>query len=337
MNIRDRRAIHRSAANSLAQAQGEPKKILLIYLAIVTVLSLTGSVVSVLLSDRIANTGGLGNMGLRSVLSTAKTVLPLAQSLVLLGLEVGYCDVGLRISRGERVSKDTLFGGFRRFFPMLRLQILLGAVYLSVAMLSVYPSAYIFLMLPISEEFMSILTPLMSSASALTGTVTLDEATMLAASEAMVPMLWIFAGVYLLLFLPLHYQYRMAVYRLIDQPRPGALRAIHESRVLMRRNRFALLRLDLSLWWFYLLQALITAVCYGDMLLAMLGITLPWSATVSYFLFMVLSLILQFAVYYFCMNRVFVTYATAYGSLLPKEKEPQNAPPPSNNPWKDSY
>ena len=101
MNIRDRRAIHRSAANSLAQAQGEPKKILLIYLAIVTVLSLTGSVVSVLLSDRIANTGGLGNMGLRSVLSTAKTVLPLIQSLVLLGLEVGYCDVGLRISRGE--------------------------------------------------------------------------------------------------------------------------------------------------------------------------------------------------------------------------------------------
>lgn len=337
MNIRDRHAIHHTAGEALSNAKGDPKKILLIYLSIVTVLSLAVSGISVLLSDRIADTGGLGNMGLRSVLSTAKTVLPLAQSLILLGLELGYCTMALRISRGESISTETLFGGFHRFFPLLRAQILQGFLYFGIAMLSLYPSIYIFLLLPISEEFYEIIMPLMESASTLTGTVTMDEATMLAASEAMTPMLWIFALLFLLLFIPVHYRYRMMVYRLIDQPRPGALRAMRESRTMMRRNGIALFRLDLSFWWFYLLQALILLVCYGDMLLPMLGVTLPWSGTVSYFLFMGLSLALQFVVYYFFMNRITVTYAVAYETLLSKKEETQTAPQPSAVPWQNQY
>ena len=108
MNIRDRRAIHHAAGQSLANAKGNPKRILLIYLGIITAFSLASSLVSVLLSNRIADTGGLSNMGLRSVLSTAQTVLPLVQSLVFLGLEMGYCIVALRIARGEEFSQDTL-------------------------------------------------------------------------------------------------------------------------------------------------------------------------------------------------------------------------------------
>ena len=333
MNIRDRSAIHHTAGQSLANAKGDPKKILLIYLAIVTGLSLAVAGISVLLSNRIADTGGLGNMGLRSVLSTAKSVLPLIQSVVLLGLEMGYCTVALDITRGKRVSTETLFGGFRRFFPLLRAQILLGFLYFGLGLLAVYPGAYIFLMLPMSEGFYEILTPMMESASTLTGTITVDEATMAAASEAMMPALWIMAGLYLLLFIPTHYRYRMVTYRLIDQPRPGALRAMRESRAMLHRNRFALFRLDLNLWWFYVLQALVMAVCYADMLLPMLGITLPWSETVSYFVFMVLSLLLQAVVYYFFMNRVAVTSATAYTALLPTE-EPEKVQPAA---WQDQY
>jgi uncharacterized membrane protein len=340
MTIRDRGAIHQKAGQSLADAQDEPKKIILIYLAVVTVLSLAVAGVSILLSNRIANTGGLSNMGLRSILSTAKTVLPLAQSLILLGLEVGYATMALRVSRGEAVSKETLFGGFRRFFPMLRAQIVLGFLYFMAAMAATYISAYLFLMLPMSEALYELLTPVMESASALGGAITLDEATMAAAIEAMMPVLWIFTGVFLLLFIPMHYRYRMMIYRLIDQPRPGALRAIFESRVMMRRNRFALFRLDLSLWWFYGLQALITTVCYGDMLLPLARITLPWPEEVSYFLFMSLSLALQFAVYYFFMNRVAVTYATAYETLLPQLNPQANSEKPqmpTNAPWQNQY
>lgn len=337
MNIRDRRAIHHAAGKSLANAKGDPQKILLIYLGIITALSLAVAAISVVLSEHIADTGGLSNMGLRSVLSTVKTVLPVVQTLILLGLEMGYTTMALRVYRGEAVSQDTLFGGFRRFFPLLRQQLLLGFLALGIAMLSVYPSAYIFLMLPASGEFYEIVMPLMESATSLNGVITIDEATMLAATDAMMPMLWILAGVFLLLFLPMYYQFRMAIYRLIDQPRPGALAAMRESRAMMRRNRFALFKLDLSLWWFYGLQALIMLICYCDMLLPALGITLPWSNMVSYFLFLGLSLALQFVVYYFFMNRVAVTYAAAYEALLPKKQEPQEAPQSSKVPWQNQY
>ena len=336
MNIRDRRAIHQAADQSLANARGDAKQLLLLYLGITTGLSLAVAAVSLILSNRIADTGGLGNLGLRSILSTAKTVLPLAQSLIFLGLEMGYCTTALNISRGKAFSRDTLFGGFRRFFPLLRMEILLGFLYCGAALISLYPSVYIFLLLPMSEGFYEVLTPLMDSASALTTPLVLDEATTAAATEAMLPVLWIFAAAFLLLFIPMHYNYRLAVYRLIDQPRPGALRALRESRGLMRRNRFALFRLDLDLWWFYVLQAIILLLCYGDMLLPLVGITLPWSENVSYFIFLTLSLLLQFAVYYCSMNRIAVTYAIAYGTLLPKEqpKEPAAAPA---NPWKNQY
>ena len=338
MNIRDRQAIRHAAGQSLENAKGEPRKILLVYLGIVTGLSLAVAALSVVLTGRIENTGGLSNMGLRSVLSTAKAVLPLVQSLVFIGLELGYCTVALRIVRGEHISNDTLFSGFRRFFPLLRAQILLSFLYIGIAMLSIYTGAYLFLMLPMSEGFYETVMPMMESATS-GGVMTIDEPLMAATADAMMPSLWLFALLFLLLFLPTYYNYRMVTYRLIDQKRPGALRAIHESRVMMRRNRFALLKLDLTLWWFYLLQTVILLIAYLDMLLPMLGIALPFSSEISYFLFLALSLGLQFVVYYFCMNKVAVIYATAYETLLSKDKPEtrETAPVPAANPWQDQY
>ena len=324
MNIRDRRAIIGSADQSLANAKGDPQKILLIYLSIITGLSLAVALVSMLLSNRIAGTGGLGNMGLRSVLTTAKSVLPLVQSVILLGLEMGYCTMALNVARGTQVSNDTLFGGFRRFFPLLRAQILMGFVYFGLGLLAVYPGAYIFLMLPISEGFYEVFNPIMDSASQLTGTLTIDEASMTVLSEAMQPALWIMGALFMVLFIPTYYRYRMVTYRLIDQPRPGALRAMRESRAMMRRNRWNLLKLDVSLWWYYALSLIPMALCYGDVLLPMFGITLPFSATAAYFLCYGLYIVAQFLYCYLFQNSVEVTYAKAYEALKPKPQPQQN-------------
>lgn len=336
MNIRDRRAIHHAANERLEHARDPMNRILLIYLGISIGLSLASSLLSVFLSDRIANTGGLGNMGLRSILSTGQTILPLVQALVVVGLEIGYCMAAMRVSRSQDVSVDILRDGFHHFFPMLRAIILQGLVYSAVGMMCMYLSAYIFVMLPVSARFHEIIAPMLQSVTALSSNVTLDEATIMQAAEAMLPVFWIFAVLFLLLFIPLSYQYRMVMYRIIDQPRPGAFRALYESRMMMRRNRFALLKLDLTFWWFYLLQFLSVAICYGDILLPMLGITLPFSATASYFMFLITSLALQFFLFYFAMNKVAVTYAVVYESLLPK-KTPVQPPVPANNPWQDQY
>lgn len=337
MTIRDRDAIFHTAGQRLDSNRAQAQRVLLCYLAITTALTVAVSLISVLLSDRISETGGLRNMGLRSVLSTGQNVLPIIQSLVALGLQMGYTTMCLHISRGEPFPGDILQGGFRRFFPLLISQLLLGAIYTGIAFMSIYAGTYLFMLLPASDRFYELLAPVLNSATVLSDAAVLDEATMAAAVDAMLPMLGISAVVFLLVFIPMHYRYRMVIYRLIDQPRPGALAALRESRALMRRNRVALFRLDLHLWWYYLLQVLMVVILYGDTLLALLGIALPMSGTAAYFLFMGLSLALQWAVSWFFMNRVEVTYALAYEALLPKEQEAQPSPQPPAVPWQNQY
>jgi hypothetical protein len=80
-------------------------------------------------------------------------------------------------------------------------------------------------------------------------------------------------------------------------------------------------RLDLSFWWYYLLHALLVAICYGDQLLPVLGIQLPWSKNVGFFLFYVVSLLCQLALYVAARNKVEATYVLAYDALrTPAEK-----------------
>jgi len=321
MNIRDRSAISRSTAETLVREGERLQQILLLYIGIITALSLASSILTVVLSERIADTGGLRNMGLRSILSTVQSLLPLVQNIALMGLQIGYCTAALNALRGKPFSRDTLLGGFRRFFPLMWSYVVQGLLYASLGITCLYLGSYIFLLLPMSEAFQALMMPLLDSISAMNDTIVLDEATVVAVTEALKPALWIVAALYLPLLIPTYYRYRMAIYRLIDQPRPRAMLALRESRLMMHRNRFALLKLDLSLWWFYALQVVILLVCYGDSLLALLGVTLPWSDTVSYFLFLILSLVLQFVVFYFTMNRVTLTYVSAYESLLPDFEE----------------
>ena len=351
MTIRDRRALCSAADETLQREGTRLKQILLLYLLIVTALSLGASILTVVLSDRIAETGGLRNMGLRSILSTAQTLLPTVQTVTVLCLQLGFTAAVLNARRGKDFSRDTLLGGFRRLLPLLWCYVLQALLYGLLGIVSMYLGVYIFLMLPMSQSFRE-LTPLMESMSVMNSTLMLDNATMDAIASALTPALWIIAALYLPLLIPTHYRYRMAIYRLIDQPRPRAMMAMRESRVLLYRNRFALLKLDLRLWWFYALQLLAMLVCYGDVALALLGIQLPWSSTVSYFLFLILGLALQFAVFYFTMDRVTMIYVCAYESLIlefeqKKQdmerfiREQANVPappsPPSDRPWDDRY
>ena len=103
------------------------------------------------------------------------------------------------------------------------------------------------------------MAPLMGSVSALSDTIVLDEATILAASRAVLPVLGIFALAYIPLLLPTYYRYRMTMFRLIDHRRPRPLMAMRESRIMLFRNRFALLKLDLKLFdiLLHLLQMLV--------------------------------------------------------------------------------
>ena len=127
---------------------------------------------------------------------------------------------------------------------------------------------------------------------------------------ALIPLLWYFSAVY-----------RLVDYLLIEKPQLGALGALQESRRRMRGSKRMLLRVDLSFWWYYLLQAATKALLYPGLILAALGVTLSVSPTVFLVAALVIYLAADFAVRYFFSNRVAVTYALFYDSLCPKEAE----------------
>lgn len=321
MDIRDRRTIRNTAAEALAAATGNPQKTALIYAGSTALLALLSAIISYITGLQMEGTGGLGNMGLRSILATVQAVLPMAQSIIVLFVGFGYQSAVLRMARRQNGGPDALLDGFRRFGPLVRLTLLQGVIYMSVAFVSMYLSSQIFIMTPLASDFLDIMTPLLSSASVLTTEITLDEATLAAASEAMMPMFIIMIPLFLAIAAPLAYQYRMATFSLFDAPEQGAIAALRESRKMMRGNRLHLFKLDLGFWWFYLLEALVMVVCYGDVLLPMIGISFPWSGTFSYFLFYIVSLALETGLYYLFLNRVHVTYATVYEALRPEPQE----------------
>lgn len=320
MDIRNRKELKTFAAQRLEQARDE-KRIVLIYGGLVLGLSVLVTLVNFLLGLQISQTGGLGNMGTRTMLSAMQTTLPILQSVVVLCIELGYIAAMLRIARGQYASPKNLRLGFDRFWPLLRLTLLKALIFLGIGIACVYAASILFLLTPLSKSAMEIMMPLVSQTSIMDSGLILDDATYYQLLSAMTPVLVIFCLVYCVAAAPIAYQYRMADYVLIDRPASGALTALRESRKMMRGNRLNLFRLDLELWWYYAAILGTVAVCYGDMLLPMLGITFPWSDTVSYFLFFLLSLGLQFAVYYFLRNRVEVIYALAYDAVKPEEKK----------------
>lgn len=315
MGISDRNLLKQQAKNALQSASCDPKKLVLIHTAAASALTLITAALSFLIQDGISGTGGLGGIGLRSILSTVSSVLQNASNLILPFWAFGYLIVMLKIIRREQTGPATLLEGFRMLFPALRLVLLRGLLYVAIAFLCLYPSAVLFSLTPFSGALEGLLEPMMSLTSEADIAMYLDDATIAAMSNAMMPMLFIYMALYLLICIPVSYRLRLADYVLIDNPKAGAVFALRTSSKLLRKNCIALFKLDLSFWWYYLAEALLVALCYGDTWLAMLGISLPISDTAAYFLFYVLYLAGQLVFYWFARNQVEGTYAAAYDAL----------------------
>ena len=319
MTIPSFKILKKNAAERLAGAD-RSRQIVLIYAGIVTVLAALTAIVNVTLDLQIAKTGGLSNMGLRSILSTIQSVLPMVQSLVVMCLEVGYLAAMLRIARQQFASEKTLKLGFDRFWVMLRYTLIESAIYMLAAIAAFWISIQIYLLTPLSDTLMTLVTPEMVDPNVIMQALQ-DPVFSSQISVAMLPFLLMFGVLYAVLYIPISYSLRMSRYVIIDKPGMGASFAMKESRKMMRGSRMRLFKLDLSLWWWYAITFFSLVLANGDSLLAILGISLPFSPSVSYLVFYALFLALQFAACYFLRNHVEVVYAQVYNALKPREKE----------------
>lgn len=318
MNVKKPRAIRTAALESLA-VQTDHRKVPLVYAGFSALLSLAVTVISYILAQKIDQMTGLANMGTRAVLSTVKSTLPVAQLIFLLGWELSYQMCALGFARRRAIDPWNLKDGFSRFGAILRAKILMGFVFAGMGIAAMYLSVFIFMTLPVSNAFYEIVAPLTDSVTVLDSTITFDEATLAAASAAIWPAFVIFAVIFVIIALPTLYGFRMVSFCIADNNPKGALAAMKESRTMMKGCKWDLFKLDLNFWWFFLLEGLITVIAYLDSILPMAGITLPWSDTVSYYGFYILSLACQVVLYWACLNRVAVSRAVFYDAIRPQE------------------
>lgn len=309
MNIRQPKTVQ-SVARELLSRAGQLRRILLIYCGILLASCLVTTGLNVSLDSMMSRSGGLGNLGTRSMLSTLQALLPLANTLVMLVLDLGLLAAMLRISRGQYTSPQTLRTGLARFFPMLRLILLQIPIYLALGVLAML---MLFFVTPLSNAAMELLTPIVTagaSSQQVMDMLLTDEAFLAGFLQAIIPMYIIVLALLLGLMIPVSYRLGMAKLVILDDPRAGAFRAVSESLKMTHRNCMAFFKLDLSFWWYYLLTLLVSVLSMAESFL-------PLSEAMGWLLYGA-ALLLQTLIYYFLRPRLEVSRCLIYNAIRPK-------------------
>ena len=314
--------IKEEAGARLAQAS-QRTKIMQVFCGILLVLSLLFTGGNFLLDSMMANAGGLGAVGKRTMIQTFQRILPFLNTFAMMVLELGIWNAMLRIGRGQFASPQSLKMGLARFFPWFRFQLLqvLGLIAIGSALMFVAMGIFITpfarpameLMLPLAMEYTD---PVMMQEMLLA-----DEALLMSIYDALMPMYIILAVLVLIAWLPISYRLKVANLIILDDPTAGAIKALIRSFRLTKISWKWYVRLDLSFWWYYVLLGLGTGLGFLDILLASVGRPLPMGATAASLLSYGLYLVTQLAIYYFLRPKVQVSTAILYDSFLPPKKE----------------
>lgn len=278
-------------------------------------ISLVLMLVDLLLSQQISSTGGLSGIGTRSVLATAQSALQLAQLAVIPFWQAGYIYLTIQLSKKEPVSFKTLTEGFLRFGPVIRLLLLQAALFIIIGIACTNISSTLFVLTPWAEPMLVVSEQMQQSVEFT------YEHLYAALGASVIPLLIITGVLYLAVCIPFFYCYRLAMYSLMDDEQPKALLAMRNSRILTKGQRLQIFKLDLSFWWYYLLEVLVAALCYLDLILPLVGIVLPVSPTVLTFLAFALYASAQLLLHYWTKNEVYTTYAQVYNTLAAETKE----------------
>lgn len=315
MDILNPRSLRDAASRALSRGR-DPKKLVFSYAAIVFAVSLVMILGNIFLDHQISGTGGLGNLGTRAVFSTVQQLLPMVSALVAMCLEFGYLSGMMRIARGQYADHTDLKVGFQKFWPLLRLMLLLGMLLFFAGLLAFQAGSLIFAMTPWAEPVLELTTKISTMAPS-----AIDEQTVAQLMQMSIPMFVIVGIAYLFVLIPLIYRIRMAMFCLLDDPNGRAMAAIAASNRMMRRKFGAMLKIDLSLWLYYIAGVFVYVLMYSDLILALLGISVPLDPQIFSLLVYVAALALQFVIHITLRNKAEAVYLTAYDRLREKPKE----------------
>lgn len=317
MNLNDRKELRSQAKEKLESAQ-DAARIAFVYAAVIVGASLAVNLIRMLLTHQISQYGGLSNMGLRSILSTVQTMLPIILNFLLMCLGLGFTGTMLRISRGQYASLNSLKIGFARFWVLLRAVLLQGGLYLLAAVAAYMISMQIFFLTPLARGLVAVVEPAMQSTGGDILKVLENPAVLDQLITSMIPLYILMGVLFLAVAAPIYYRYRMVNYLILDEPRMGALLAMHTSRMLMRGNCMKYFKLDVSMWWYYAASILSLFICYGATILMLLGVEFSMSPIMISLIFFSVYLAVTFLITAFLQPHVEVVHALAYETLKPR-------------------
>lgn len=301
----DQSAFIRDGIHSLNRAGFSPKKLVAIHTGVTLAIALVTALISHILGS-VETAGGLSGMGTQALLSTAETVLQLAQTVVAPFWAAGLTFAALNWAREQESTPQSLLEGFRRFKPVLSSEIMLGLRYIGFAFLAALIGANVIMFTPLAEPIY--LLSLESQAA--------PETVMAQLGNDLIPFAAGYFAVTLVIFalfaLPFWYRYRMARWLIMDKPGTGGMQAMFVSQIMTRYRRMEMFKLDLKFWWYYLLQAL--AVGVG---IAGAFVPVNW----GYWLCLIASYALQLVVNILGRPRLEAAWAHCYEYML------HNAPP----------
>ena len=299
-------------------------KLVLINVVITAGISLLLMLVS-WLSQYIAPEGGLSNMGTQTMLATLRTLLQLASIMIVPFWDAGLIFCSLQLLRGKSSTPATLLEGFHRWGPLASSLLIRGLIYFLSCMACSFASSLLLSFLPIPPTILDEL-------------IAFTEAPTLPLTGGVRSFFIVFFVVFCInlciLLVPKLYLHRQIVYRIMDdEPCTGAQAVLH-SGILMKGNRRKLFLLDLSFWWFYLLELCISLFSMGNLLLAELGIVIPISAEATIWVFPVISLLARVVLYWFAKPKLAVTYALFYQQVFDQSLSEPEPPQTKRKPWK---
>ncbi len=321
------RAEGRAALNAAAYS---PRKMILIHSGVSIGLGLLLSVISYLLDMGIAQTGGLGGIGTRTVLETIRSLLESTNMVFLPFWTFGYIRVVLNWMRREDAVPATLLSGFRCMGAVLRLMILQGVLFALVGIIGGYAGAGVFMLSPGARPLYQMIQEMIQAGVTDTSAI-METPIYQAASVAMEPYMLVGA---VLIILPLAYRLRFAKFALMDEPRIGALRAMLKSWRITRRNCWPLLKLDLRFWWYHLAGLLIMALGYVDVLLPLAGLELDLGGDAAMVIFYIAALLCELILHVWKKNQVQIVYTLAYEQLTMPWAEMPVMQQWGNIPWR---
>lgn len=325
MELSDRSGLKGYARQALEQADFNHRLLVLLHTGGILAVNLLVSLVLYMIGNQVEDTGGLAGMQTRAIWSTLESVLLYAIPVLTVLWNAGYVYVSMGLARGQRMEPRDLLGGFRHPISVLGCVAWPGLQYIARAIICSVAASMIFMLTPFAQPVVEIIQNLPTELVDGEVMLVVNEATQNAMIPHMTPVMVIFAILFIPMALRLFYRFRLAMYLLLDGQERGCLAALRASRWRMRGNQMMMLRLDLSFWWFYLLQGIALAVCYLDTWLPMLGVQLPLSGfTLGVATYLVYAVV-QLAVDLLTKNDVQTTYAAAYDVILaaqePKTEE----------------